>query len=254
MSDFRSFVRYLVPGIAFLIELALLLTFANSHSAFSWLSQSRKTADLGAVFGGVLALGGLGYFISILHHTLYWSSFGSWYAAADLRSLLRQLEKAGFLSLTFQDGSNPTPPAELSRAGAWRVVTALWHGRRESSQRIKGANPRADSLSDLMHGAGSALVACVLSIVVALLVSCQIFDHVNLYAILPAAFFLLFVHWICYRHTGAHAQGFVELVLFDELSAPPHSNSTQPSLSGKTEPPAPVQSPLVYRISHRELA
>ena len=220
MNDIRSFIRYLAPGITFVVELALLLILADPLAAPSWLTQLKEYANLGTVFGGVLALGGLGYLISGFHHNLYWSRLGARYAAIDSRDFIVRLQNMGRLKLKFQDGSNSDALVKLSAAGAWRVVTALWYTRRKSSERIKGATTRADSLSDLTHGAGSALVACVMSIVVAYFLAYKGFDQVCIYLMLPVSVFLPYMHWRSYRFTGKQTQGFAELVLFEELMSP----------------------------------
>lgn len=248
MTDLRSFVRYLVPGLTFLIEFVLVLAAASYGETVSLLETSLKAADIGNIFGAALALAGLGYLFSVAHHSLCWSSAGSWYNAVDLRAVIQRLEARNFLRLQLQEGQDI--PSGLSRAGAWRVFTALWHSRRQTSKRIEGATVRADSLSDLMHGSGSTLAACVLASVVAVVVALLRFNDISFFRILPVIVLLVLLHWTAYRHTGAQAQGFAELVLFDELTpqtTPPTSTSSDPSA-----PPTP-QSPFVFWISRREL-
>jgi predicted membrane channel-forming protein YqfA (hemolysin III family) len=249
MTDLRSFVRYLVPGLTFLIEFVLVLAAASYTETVSLLGGSLKAADIGSIFGAALALGGLGYLASVAHHSLCWSSLGSWYNAVDLRAVIQRLQAQNLLVLERQEGS-AQPVGALSRAGAWRIFTALWHSRRETSNRIKGATVRADSLSDLMHGSGSAVVACVLAVLAALAVSYSKFEHISLFTAGATAVLLVLVHWNSYRHTGAQAQGFAELVLFEELASQPTRPTAAPS--GESESPSPLQGPFILRVSKRE--
>lgn len=246
MNDLRSFVRYLVPGLTFLVEVAILLTAANTSMVVAWLATLR-IAELGAVFGAVLALGGLGYLVGIVHHNLFWSGLGAWYAPADHRGFIQRLQEANHLTLELQTGPRTSKSLVLSRAGAWRVVNAIWHGRRESSQRIKGATARADSLYDLMHGAGSTFVASVLATGVAATLAGTSFPRIAWLPVLLLASALVALHWFSYRTIGAHAQEFIDLVLFEELSSPlqqPAPTSTQVAI---------VPNVLTYRVSELEL-
>lgn len=251
MTDLRSFVRYLVPGLTFLIELVLVLAAASYTETVSLLGGSLKAADIGSIFGAALALGGIGYLASVVHHCVCWSSLGSWYNAVDLRAVIQRLQAQNLLVLEPQEGVSP-PVGALSRAGAWRVFTALWHSRRETSNRIKGATTRADSLSDLMHGSGSAVVACVLAVLAALAVSCSKFEHISLFIAGATAILLVLVHWNSYRHTGAQAQGFAELVLFEELGSLAQLTRLTAGPSSENASPSPLQGPFILRVSRRE--
>ncbi|MCW5650776.1 MAG: hypothetical protein KIS62_13605 [Ramlibacter sp.] len=254
MTDLRSFVRYLVPGITFLVELALLLAAANPKETILLLGGSLRAADIGSIFGAALALGGLGYLIGAAHHSLCWSSVGPWYNAVDLREVLQRLQVRNFLVLELQDGPEATTQnIVLSPAGSWRVFTALWHSRRETSSRIKGATPRADSLSDLMHGAGSALIACVLAIVVALSVASAQFIDISRCTALAVSMLLLLIHWKSYRHAGAQARGFAELVLFEELSSVSPASPSAATLATTPTHSESASQAFVLRISRREL-
>jgi len=105
----------------------------------------------------------------------------------------------------------------LSRDGAWRAVAALWYMRHEDSNRIKGATGRNESLHDLMHGAGSGLIASIISLILFLSVACSYFTQARFDYAVVVWLVLLFFHIASYRFTGRQSQGFVELVLFDEI-------------------------------------
>lgn len=255
MTDIRSFLRYLMPGLTFFVELMLILVSASFSETVVAMRSGFSDADLGDVFGATLVLAGIGYLLGVLHHSLCWSSLGVWYNVADLRPVLKRLEAAGLLRLELQgDGANAISSGQLSPAGAWRVFTVLWHCRRETSQRIKGAAPRAESLFDLMHGAGAALIASTLASIIAIAISSYVYNHPHLWVALITCLILLLIHWTSYRQTGAQARGVVELVLFDEMASVATTQASSP-LSGTNNPLTAAVGPIspVFRVSRDEL-
>jgi hypothetical protein len=213
MTDLRNFVRYLVPGLTLVIEFALVLIAASYNEAFCLFADLPK--DIGTILGGTLFLAGVGYLIGLVHHRIIWSCLGCCYGAIDFSPVLKRLHKNNFIRYFPEEQEITT--VEFSRAEAWRVFTALWYSRLNVSEIIKGANNRADSLSDLMHGLGSAFVACVLSIIFAYVVAKLKFEHISCLKIAIAISVLLVLHFSCYRISIKQTQGFVERVLFHDL-------------------------------------
>lgn len=241
MSDIRSFLRYLVPGFVFLLELGVLALVSGTIIPYTKLSIGIDT-NVVAALGAIGVSGALGYMFSLIHHTLYWSIPG--YAAADQRPVLSSLQKNGILSLSCHD--EDCEDVILSRSGAWRVFTAIWHtSAGEPDSRLAAATSRAESLTDLMHGSGSTLVGSVLasiSAVVAAFFVGAFTDRILL--MLALALLLAVVHWRSYRVAGAHAQGFTDLALFNVLSGS----------MAKAAGPNPGATPHSYKVSKGDVA
>src|SRR5689334_7623143 len=99
MDEARRFLRYVVPTLVFVVELALIMFVAHPEClkrASEWLRPS------GAGFAALLVLlaGGLGYVFSLIHHTLFW--FFGWYGI-DYSAFLQDAVKLDWLRLAFYE-------------------------------------------------------------------------------------------------------------------------------------------------------
>ena len=172
--------------------------------------------------------GGIGFLFSTIHHALHRDVYPlilPW-STVDHRPTLISL--ADRLSLVDQE-ENQVNPNQLTRAGAWRVVTAIWHERRETSDRLRSANQRTVELFDHAHAAGTALVASVAAMVIWISIHSIIGSPERSgMGFLELRRFPGWEHWlvplgICVVHLGnfhaaaRHAQGVVDMILSNEL-------------------------------------
>jgi len=208
------------------LELAVLIVTSGISIDYPKIGSKIDT-NLVVALGAVAASGALGYVFSFVHHTLYWG--WSWYAAADQRAVLDSLRRRGVLTLQRSDAEAEV--VALSRAGAWRVFTAIWHSRIEVSGRLKGATARAETLTDLMHGSGATLIGSMFAVAAWFVAaSCWGATCQGWLIALAVSALLVLVHWCSYRIAGGHAQGFTDIVLFHDLSTPISGESaTEPS-------------------------
>lgn len=160
MSDTKHFLRYIVPGSEFFIELGLLIigflpdwTYLKVKAIIAAENFDGGMA-VGVAIGYVVTSGALGFLFNTIHHTFYWLC-DEWYPAANY---------VGFVS-NFAAGELPLPKGvnlpggQGGRMNAWLVVNKLWHERTETNEKIKSANARAESFADIVHGLGSCRVA-----------------------------------------------------------------------------------------------
>ena len=224
MKETRNFLRYLVPGLVFLFELFLLIIFSNYTDKFHdiW-SKLTEIKNISAPLIILLASGCIGYLLSILHHCIYWSGI-KLYPRADRRGVIERAIRGRRLEIYCQGHQKPlSPNCNLSAPGAWRVVTAIWHSRKrnEESSLFGSALARADSLSDLMHGAGSALIGSLLAVIFWILI--EIFVFQSFWGIIKGispSFLLILLHWWSYSIIVKHAQSFFDLVFYEALKHP----------------------------------
>jgi len=216
LNDLRSFLRYLVPGITFMLELALLWTLTGN--SLDWKALGASQSSIATAVGGLLASGGVGYLLGQAHHVLFW--LFPFYAAYDSTPLLSRLQKQKRIEFCCQGCGDFLNGHVPSRRESWQIVTAIWHSRIKTSRSLEGSTARADSLTDLMHGSGSAFVGCCLAAMLTLWFSYSPEAGASYPAVLAAAT-LLAMHFYSYRTIGSHAEGFVDLVLFNYLSSKP---------------------------------
>lgn len=219
MSDLRSFLRYLFPGIVLIAEFALLL-FASGGLAdltrfIAWAPQ----AGLGGSTVLIGAIAGLGVLLATTHHTLYWTCDG--YRAADLSGSVMALNERERLKRLLPGAPAVDSSALRDPQSAWQVHTALWHLYRKSSPLLDSATARVESLTDLMHAAGTALIASIMAGALALPYLAQTREGLDLriavLVMIPAWSVLIALHWRSYRILGEQVQGVANTALVAAL-------------------------------------
>jgi len=71
MEEARRFLRYVIPGLLFFIEISLYLFFSAHRQFISALKELGK--DLAFPVSLFLASGGIGFLLGVLYHSLYWT-------------------------------------------------------------------------------------------------------------------------------------------------------------------------------------
>src|SRR5262249_20132838 len=72
MDETRRFLRYLVPTLVFVAELALLLVVGQQGVMLHGVYAQLKESSAGFAALAVVVAGALGYLCSLIHHTLFW--------------------------------------------------------------------------------------------------------------------------------------------------------------------------------------
>jgi len=224
MDEAKRFLRYVTPGLVFLTETLILLWVIEADVTHTILKGFNKESGVGLVIATLLASGGVGFMFSVVHHYLHWRGQ---HGVVNHRQFIASLRERGIIRLRNRDsGEVLADTVTLDRFKAWTILTGLWHERlaREDSL-IKGADPRASSLADLVHSVGTAKVAAVTAWIFALFIlwrTCALSTEGLAIArfvvgnILAAGFVQLYRDG--YRRTGKAAQRIVEQVLDDALT------------------------------------
>jgi|GEM_PF-2947763 len=179
------------------------------------------------------ASGGIGYLLSIIYHKLYWCCQNNDFKedkndtcklVVDHRPTIECLIKNKFLYLKNRNNCKIENIDCMKRSEAWSIVTALWHERVESSKRIKGANNRIDSLTDLYHGMGTMLIGSIISFIIFFAVFFKVFDWNDVSNRIWFFIFLFIVFLIIiysqfsgYKHLAIQFQNIIHMILIDEF-------------------------------------
>ena len=192
-NEARRFLRYVNPGLVFAVQALLLLFIINPAWTTTQLLRQTKDAGAGLAVALFLALGGLGYLFSVVHHRLHWSlpwlpfeglsskwlpfkwlsskwlpfnwlSF-KWLSAIDHTRVVNKLLDADFLDLQKLHGKNlvkiDRETDKIDRRAAWVIVIAVWKESLRSTSGIQSADACATGLTDIMHSAGTARIATI---------------------------------------------------------------------------------------------
>jgi len=235
MNEVRQFMRYVIPGVVFFVELFIYILLTDYYYA-------KKMWDFFSNVGGginlLLLSAGVGFIFSIIHHSLYWTFWCKYNLAVDHRKMLGQAKNDKYLELKDMYLKNDIEPNDINQKEAWRIVCKIWHTRKETSNRIKGANERAESLSDLAHGSGTVLVGALLALLIwAIFTIIVIWSPISdnklgefslLYSITPSSVFmtlllitsiilLLNIHLYNYIQTVKNAEIVTNIIIYQEL-------------------------------------
>ena len=218
MNESRRFIRLVLPGIVFAVEVDFyywLLTGGILFSNFSANTESSAAKLLTLL----LASGGLGFIFSAIHHFLHWRNENK---TMNHASMINRLVQNGILEIKDREAG-----VELGREDAWIVTSALWQQRIENNDKIKAANRRTNELVDMMHLSGTACVVSVFAIVFAIIAflsdiktndlasECFFFIRFGLFTVLSAALVGLFYKQ--YHRTAKVARQLIDQVLSDAL-------------------------------------
>jgi len=126
-DDPRRFLRYVLPGLVFGIDLVFLLWLLRPELVGPRLVAVKKEAGLALVAGSVFASGGLGLIFSSIHHVIHWRQ-GTLFV--DHRLHLERLVKAGILELPDvgkDKGEQCAYIGRLTCEASWMVSVAIWN-------------------------------------------------------------------------------------------------------------------------------
>jgi hypothetical protein len=232
-DDLRRFVRYVVPGLIYFLLILIYFLLSNWHDSIrlGWNLLSYNNISGSIIL--ILGASSIGFIFSIFHHTLF-NSLPPWLAflhpTVNHNQMLVNAEARHFIRLDHQDGTE-IPARRLTRGGSWRVVVAFWHENRERDI-IRPAESRAEALVDLMHSTGAISVAAFMALITWAAMYYKIFY------LMPSYYYWIMPIVVCiicrlnYGNTLDQYQGFVEMVLYDQIR---------------------LQSPQILTISDRDI-
>jgi hypothetical protein len=230
MDEARRFLRYIVPGILFLVEGLLFTWILFPDWAEQEISLLTDDAGVGFALAGILGSGGLGFLFSLVHHQAHWSC-----PSIDFRNTITRARNSSLLTLADADGHPITSGSGtlLTARQAWVVVTAIWSERRLTSKLIEGAEPRASTLADLVHSLGTGRIATACALFLAFAIAFRVGEFstdcsafARFLVVLLVWLLLLCAQHSAYKCTGAMLQLFVEIILLDVFAAELASRNT----------------------------
>jgi len=154
MNDVRRFMRYILPGLAYAIELLIALIFSKDID----INQLKDFDYIGVVFGVFLASGAMGYIFSIIYFGTLWK----YKYAPDYRPVFISLKNK--TQIINQD-EKIISVENLTKDDAKSLISLYWYHNIVESERIKGINPYVDRLLDITHGLGAFLIGTFFSII-----------------------------------------------------------------------------------------
>ena len=247
MDEAKRFLRFIAPGVLMVAELLVLTWILAPAWTIAILGKLQAQSSVAAALGTVVALGGVGYVLTIMHHNL--AAWERLERGLDYRDLaLRLRSKITYRNI--YDGAicDEATLRSMTREEAWCIVTALWHLRREAPA-IKGIDPRAQFLGDFGHSVGAARLGMVFATGFAIVIGSMqkelSLDVASLTRIVVAVGFavaMFFSYHFTYRRMFRLVEAFAEHALHDVLAAEAKGQEEKPvahvliKKSGAAEP------------------
>ena len=214
MDEARRFVRYIMPGIVFILEVLIFLSISDPNQLKCFIKNIgiiTSHEGIGLIVVTLLS-GGLGYIFSNVYY--FSRNFCEGKLSVDHRDLLINACDKEWIRFTSKNCK------DLTAEDGWQIVTALWKSRLESSEKIKSADQRMDSLSDIFHGLGTSVVASCLAFVVwaiaAILWSTTGFSWGEI--IVPIiSITIIYTFYSNYMKTKNSLENIIKIILTEEL-------------------------------------
>jgi hypothetical protein len=96
MNEAKRIVRYVTPGLVFIIECVALLFVLRPDWTATTISTLGRDAGFLGLFASLLASGGVGAILGAWHHRLHWMGCCG---GMDHRESIRRLVRANILQL-----------------------------------------------------------------------------------------------------------------------------------------------------------
>lgn len=225
MEEYRRFFRYVIPGLIFIIELSIFLFLSDLKDFKDFilkLISDRKvdgSISIGVAIIAFLTTGGLGYLFGIIYHTVFHiiRKIDLPYFRVNHLSVINYARENGWIILkNYENNKELQTSEQLTQSGAWRIVISFWNGCVETSEIIKGAEPRSKSFADILHGTGTNIIASFTAIFIwiALLLSYNVYPEYNaLLKALLIAIFLFSIHIFNYLFVVRDYQGNINGII-----------------------------------------
>jgi len=133
MSEARRFLRYVIPGLVFLIEVALYLwlsdySLCETQKSFTNFIKN-QSKDIAFPITLFVASGGIGFLLGILYHTLYWIEEipNIFLPRVNHTQLIESAINGGWIEVYKYKNRNLSLVNTLNRSDAWCSVTAFCH-------------------------------------------------------------------------------------------------------------------------------
>lgn len=213
MEEARRFLRYVIPGLVFIIEVSFYLFISDNKKFVDLIKEYGK--DIALPISVFLASGGIGFLLGVIYFAIYKLKIVRPFVVNHL-PLIKDAEKRGWLKLQMRTDGGQVDVNDVTELGAWRIITSLWHVRKESSKKIKAANSMTDRLGDIMHGLGASFIGSIIAILIFILfiLNYQKFSCWYFYFV---PFLMSFFHFLNYRYSVRDFQSLVDIIMADVL-------------------------------------
>ncbi|MCH8905180.1 MAG: hypothetical protein IIA45_14865 [Bacteroidetes bacterium] len=147
MKEFERYLRYVIPGLVFIILLILFLALSNYDLLISKFNEVSFSKLIVILFSS----GGIVYIFS----TIYWTYFRLRFPL-DHTKIIDDLDQ--WVTIVDTKGIDKKIS---NKQDAWSVLNTFWYWKQEKLQAI---DSKVDRMSDITHGLGTTFIAMFISL------------------------------------------------------------------------------------------
>jgi hypothetical protein len=174
MNEARNFLRYLLPGLVFVINVFVPLTIIRWNEIKPYLDKISSLTGLVTLIGLLIASGGLGYVFSTIYFALRHLPRLNCHLEWNHISAIKTMNsKLGFSFELTEPTSNGTDIYDTNNSLI--IANHYWYVLK-GNKNYKHIDAYVTKLCDICHGLGATLVSSVLALIVLVLAVHTILD------------------------------------------------------------------------------
>jgi hypothetical protein len=188
MQETERFLRYIIPGLIFYIELALYILISGDLCPAKLFNDIKSFEMLFTIF---ISSGGIGFIFGSLYYTFVWI-----YSPENFIPLIEYF-KQGYIDITEIQINSKTKPfnllIHLKKRRAYQIVLFLCRSNLD-----KGANDRIERLGNIVNSLGTIKKASFFSLLAWIFLHFSCFHgNINLLSIICfiISFIVLLIHF-----------------------------------------------------------
>lgn len=222
MDEAQRFLRYILPGVIFLIEVFIALVLLDP----AIMKKLKSLATVGGILTLVVSSGGIGALLSMLYFFIF-RRLCKWGLYINHVPLLKDSVIHERLKITLRETREAISLDLLTPEAARRIVTALWAEFKDRNTIGEAVNSRARSLLNIVHGFGATLLGSLIAFILpAIKYSCVSEGFsLNFVYIILSTFFII-AHLGTYITTFKHTNGVIGMLFCKALEEEKKNSET----------------------------
>lgn len=117
MKEERRFIRAIIPGFLFIVELSIVLWAVLCRSQIENIIDYFRNGNITAIILVFIGVGGIGYFLAIIYRFFHWVFF-----QLGLSIILEGFLSQKILDLRVRNNEWNSKYIYFRRCGAWRIL------------------------------------------------------------------------------------------------------------------------------------
>lgn len=189
MNDVRSFLRYVLPGIIYLVLVGLSLAVSAPPEYFNNYKEWVSLGSSWTVLGATLISAGLGYLFSIIYFFIINRRVFEKLSPNNYQPALRFIEKN--FGIRFYNNDYKVMDLtgkcicdqKLDRKGSWVVLQNIWTASQGYWKDMHETDKFVDRITNVLHGLGATMVATLMALLTWCLVVFSCFKDSEIYIV-----------------------------------------------------------------------